>query len=75
MKTMQILYTVFVAMVSLSCAAQSVPLNAIAISAMNEGTYPYKLRSKNDCGCSDWKTYYFEVTTDDNNGSYISPSN
>ena len=40
------------------------------------GTYPYKLRAINQCGCSLWKTKLFEVKNTPNGGSlYISPSN
>ena len=39
------------------------------------GTYPYKIRSKNSCGCSDWVTKYFGVLTSPvGGGRHISPA-
>ena len=38
------------------------------------GTYPYKLRAKNSCGCSQWLTHIFEVKSQPGKGYYISPA-
>lgn len=38
------------------------------------GTYPYKLRTENLCGCSSWITRYFEVTSSPGGGKFISPA-
>jgi hypothetical protein len=39
------------------------------------GTYPYKLRTKNICGCSSWITRYFEVLSTPGKGDlFISPA-
>ncbi|MDB9873771.1 M43 family zinc metalloprotease [Flavobacteriaceae bacterium] len=47
----------------------------IAIFPSRTGTYPYKLRTKNDCGCSSWLTKLFQVSnhTDDDD-LVISPA-
>ena len=39
------------------------------------GTYPYKLKSENICGCSNWLTRYFDVlSSPSGGGKYISPN-
>ncbi|SHE75479.1 PGAP1-like protein [Psychroflexus salarius] len=40
------------------------------------GTYPYKVRARNLCGCSQWATQHFEVLSAPGPGDYyISPAN
>jgi hypothetical protein len=44
------------------------------VFATQEGVFPYKLRSKNDCGCSDWETFMFQVSAGPRPGdTFISP--
>lgn len=51
--------------------------NNIAASVLPTqlGTYPYKLKTENICGCSDWITRHFEVLSTPGKGDlYISPT-
>jgi hypothetical protein len=46
----------------------------VMVFATQEGVFPYKLRSKNDCGCSDWETFMFQVSAGPGPGdTFISP--
>jgi len=46
----------------------------ISVYPTQTGTYPYKLRSKNECGCSPWITKYFQVSNQSGGGDlFISP--
>jgi hypothetical protein len=44
---------------------------AIMVYPMLEGTFPYKVRSENDCGCSDWASFMFQVTASPSPGDFI----
>ena len=59
---------------------QTPPRNKVmSVFPTQTGTYAYRLRSKNECGCSSWITKYFNVTNQpsqgDGKGYHISPSN
>lgn len=51
--------------------------NKIAsVKPTQTGTYPYKLRAKNVCGCSDWLTRFFNVqNSPDDDDLIITPQN
>ena len=47
----------------------------ISVFPTQTGTYPYKLRSKNDCGCSPWITKLFQVLNQPGDDDlFISPA-
>lgn len=42
-----------------------------SVQPTQAGTYPYKVRACNDCGCSDWLTRFFQVTENPSGGFYL----